>query len=160
MAPPLDTPEARQLLNAAPMHVHAEPLRHHRAAVGEKARHTHHAPTRTSAAAATPATSTSFSVVPSPSAPNGNLLVTAAIADNDIWLVGYDGVQVAPPAFDSPLAEHFDGTSWSVVPTLKLSSGGINPPSGQFFGTAAAACNDVWLSGSRPGLITRTSENS
>ena len=41
MAPSLDPLEARQPLSAAPVHVHAEPPRHHRAAVDEKARHAH-----------------------------------------------------------------------------------------------------------------------
>jgi hypothetical protein len=41
MAPSLDPLEPRQLLSAAPVHVHAEPLRHHRASVVEKARHAH-----------------------------------------------------------------------------------------------------------------------
>jgi len=102
-------------------------------------------------AAATPAATTGFSVVPTPSVPNGNLLATAAIADKDIWADGYGDVQTAPPAFDSPLAEHFNGTSWSVVPTPTLSSGGINPPAGQFFGVAAAASNDVWAVGVKVG---------
>ena len=89
MAPSLEPLEARQLLNAAPVHVHAEPLHHHHAAVVENARHVHHRSARVSAAAATPAaTSTSFSVVPSPAVPGATLVATAAIADNDIWAVG------------------------------------------------------------------------
>jgi hypothetical protein len=101
MAPSLDPLEARQLLNASPMHSHAEPLRHHHAAVVEHGRHAHHKSARDPAGAATPDAMTGFSVVPSPAAPNAFLTATAAIADNDIWAVGYDDVQVAPPAFDS-----------------------------------------------------------
>jgi len=153
MAPWLDLLEARQLLNAAPVHVHAELLSHPRAAVVENARHAHHASMRISAAAASPATSTSFSVVPTPTVPNGTLTATAAIADNDIWAVGYDDVQTAPPAFNSPLAEHFNGKRWSVVPTPTLSSGGLNPPNAQFFGVAAAASNDVWAVGVKTGPL-------
>jgi hypothetical protein len=120
------------------LHSRAEPLRHHRADFVEKARHAQHAPTRISAAAATPATSTGFSVVPSPAGPNGKLVSIAAIADNDIWVVGTDDVQTGT------LAEHFNGTRWSVVPTPTLPSEGINLPGGHFFGVAAAASNDVW----------------
>jgi hypothetical protein len=151
IAPSLDRLEARQLLNAAPTHTHAERPRQHRAALVGDVRHAHHAPAGISTAAATPATATGFSVVPSPSVPNGVLVSTAAIADNDIWAVGSDDMQTAPPAFNGPLAEHFDGKSWSVVPTPALSSGGINPPADQFFGVAAASSKDVWAVGVKIG---------
>jgi hypothetical protein len=146
MAPSLDLLEARQLLSASPVHVHAEPLRHHHAAVAEMGRHAHHRSAGFSLHTASPAArSTNFSVVPSPSVPQGTLVATAAIADNDIWAVGRGGI--AP----GTLAEHFDGTSWSVVPTPPLPSGGINGPGGQFFGVAAAASNDVWAVGFKIG---------
>jgi hypothetical protein len=74
-----------------------------------------------------------------------------AIADNDIWAVGSEDVQVAPPAFSTTLAEHFDGKSWSVVPTPSVPSGGVNPPAAEFLGVAAAASNDVWAVGSKTG---------
>jgi hypothetical protein len=145
MVPSLDQLEARQLLSAAPVHVHAEPLRHHHAAVAEMGRHVHHRSAGVSAHAATPAaTSTDFSVVPSPSV-TGTLVATAAIADNDIWAVGRGGG--AP----GTLAEHFDGTRWRVVPTPPLPSGGINGPGGQFFGVAGAASHDVWAVGVKIG---------
>ena len=151
MVPSLDQLEARQLLNASPMHSHAQPLRHHHAAVVENGRHAHHKSARDPAVAATPDATTGFSVVPSPAAPNAFLTGTAAIADNDIWAVGYDDVQVAPPPFNSPLAEHFDGTTWSIVPTPTLSSGGVNPPNAQFFGVGAVSSNDVWAVGFKTG---------
>jgi hypothetical protein len=139
------------------VHSHAEALRHHHATVVNKARHAHDPSAQVSVAAATPAAmatpaaTTGFSVVPSPAAPNAFLTGTAAIADNDIWAVGYDDVQVAPPAFDSPLAMHFDGTSWSVVPTPTLSSGGPAPPEAQFLGVGAVSSNDVWAVGFATG---------
>jgi hypothetical protein len=146
IAPSLDPLEARQLLNASPLHSHAEPLRHHRAAFVEEARHARHAPARISAAAATPAaTSTNFNVVPSPTVDGATLVATAAIADNDIWAVGRGG------SGPGTLAEHFNGTRWSVVPTPPLPSGGINGPGGQFFGVAAASSKDVWAVGAKIG---------
>jgi hypothetical protein len=151
MAPSLDQLEARQLLNASPMHSHAEPLRHHHAAVVENGRHAHHKSARNPAAAATPDAMTGFSVAPSPAAPDATLTATVAIADNDIWAVGYDDVQVAPPAYNSPLAMHFDGKSWSIVPTPTLSSGGVNPPNAQFFGVGAVSSKDVWAVGIKTG---------
>jgi hypothetical protein len=141
MAPSLDLLEARQLLNASPLHSHAEPLRHHRAAFVEKARHAQYAPTRISAAAATPDGDTSgFSVASTPSAPGVELTATAAIADNDVWAVG------------GLTAEHFNGKSWSIVPTPTVT--GVGPTAnvdGSLFGVAAAASNDVWAVGSQPG---------
>jgi hypothetical protein len=146
IAPSLDPLEARQLLSASPLHSHAEPLRHHRAAFVEQTWHAQHAPTRISAAAATPAaTSTNFSVDPTPSVSSGTLRATAAIADNDIWAVGAGNVQ------DGLLVEHFNGKRWSLVPTPALSSGGINRPGGQFFGVAGTASNDVWAVGVKTG---------
>ena len=150
ITPSLDRLESRQLLSAAPIHFHAEPLHHHRAAVVENGRHAHHKSAR-NPAAATPDAMTGFSVVPSPAAPNAFLSGTAAIADNDIWAVGYDDVQVAPPAYNSPLAMHFDGKSWSIVPTPTLSSGGVNPPNAQFFGVGAVSSKDVWAVGIKTG---------
>ena len=143
MAPSLDQLEARQLLNAAPAHFHAEPLHHHRAAVVEKARHAHPRVGGVSAAAATPATSTNFSVVPSPSVSGATLVATAAIADNDIWAVGSGG-GAAP---DSRRALQWDELERRPDPSL--ARGGINGPGGQFFGVAAVASNDVWAVGFR-----------
>ncbi len=80
---------------------------------------------------------TNLHVVPSPFISNSSLDAAAAIADNDIWAVG--SVGAGSGAFQT-LAEHFDGTTWSVVPT----------PSGNaaFFGVAGATSNDVWAVGS------------
>jgi uncharacterized protein (TIGR03118 family) len=65
------------------------------------------------------------------------LLATAAITSDDIWVAGN---VVTEPGMVQPVAEHFDGKSWSVVPT----------PSGDaaFNGVAGAASNDVWAVGS------------
>jgi hypothetical protein len=143
MVPSLDRLESRQLLSAAPVHFHTGPLRHHHAAIVEKARHAHHATARISAAAAPLAAVQGLQVVPSPQFAGG-LLATVAIADNDIWAVGFNAQVPPPPApFVPTLAEHFNGTSWSVVPTPPLPSGGVNGPGGEFLGVAAAASNDV-----------------
>jgi hypothetical protein len=149
--PSLDLLESRQLLSASPAHAHGERLRHHHAAVVENARHAHHAPTRISAHAAPLAALQGLHVVSSPQFAGG-LVATAAIADNDIWAVGFSIQTIAPTAPPlPPLAEHFDGKSWSVVPTPTLSSGGINPPFANFNGVAAAASNDVWAVGVKTG---------
>jgi uncharacterized protein (TIGR03118 family) len=82
---------------------------------------------------------------------DGQLLATAAIADNDIWAVGFSDQVTAPPVVDSTLAEHWNGTSWSIVSTPPTPSGGVNPPNAQFLGVAAAASNDVWAVGFKTG---------
>jgi len=153
MAPGIDRLESRQLLSTNLMPVngpvlahHHQALRLHHAAVVGRVHSGHHEATP----AATPATSTSFSVVPSPQI-SGHLNATAAIADNDIWAVGFSDQVVAPPVVDSTLAEHFNGTSWSIVPTPALPSGGVNPPDAYFSGVAAAASNDVWAVGTKTG---------
>jgi hypothetical protein len=84
-------------------------------------------------------------VVPSPQVSGGSLTSTAAITHNDIWAVG--GIFTSNG--EQSLAEHFNGTSWSAVPT---------PPTGNgFTGVAAAASNDVWAvtdgSASSPAVI-------
>src|SRR5438132_12321677 len=61
---------------------------------------------------------------------------TAAIADNDIWAVGDSS------STNQTLAVHFNGTSWSVVPTPTLAAS----PS-ELAGVAAVASNDVWAVG-------------
>jgi len=89
-------------------------------------------------------------VVPSPQI-DGQLLATAAIADNDIWAVGFSDQVSAPPVVDSTLAEHFNGKSWSIVSTPPTPSGGVNAPNAQFLGVDAAASNDVWAVGFKTG---------
>jgi hypothetical protein len=59
-------------------------------------------------------------VAPSPRIA-GRLNATAAIADNDIWAVGSDQ-QLGNPT----LAEHFNGKTWSVVPTPSGINGRFN----------------------------------
>jgi len=65
------------------------------------------------------------------------LTATTAIAANDIWSVGFANLAPNPQQL---LAEHWNGSSWSVVPTPN--PGGA-PGGSQFHGVAAAASNDV-----------------
>jgi hypothetical protein len=59
----------------------------------------------------------------------------AAIAPNDVWAVGS-----ARPSQFTPLAEHFDGTAWSVVPVPDPGDGLLNA-------VAAVSPTDVWAVG-------------
>lgn len=84
---------------------------------------------------------TSLHIVAAPNVNESALNATAEIAFNDVWAVG--GITNPSTGAMQPLAEHFNGTSWSVVPTPTA-------PSGSFFnGVAAAASNDVWAVGTR-----------
>jgi hypothetical protein len=79
----------------------------------------------------------SLVLVPSPQVSSGSLAGAAAIAANDIWAVG----GIFTSSGQKTLAEHFNGTSWSVVRTS-------SPTSNSFFsGVAAAASNEVWAVG-------------
>jgi hypothetical protein len=67
---------------------------------------------------------TAWKIVPSPNpghCANGNfstlLTSVSAIASNDVWAVGFSFGCNAEPA---PLAMHWDGSNWRVVPTAKL----------------------------------------
>jgi hypothetical protein len=92
-------------------------------------------------------------VVPNPPDAGQNMFGAAALAANDIWGVGSNEfIDPTTGAIDvQPLAEHFNGKSWSVVSTPAVPSGGVNPPDAQFRGVAAAAGNDVWVVGFRIG---------
>ena len=63
-----------------------------------------------------------WSVVPSPNpGSSGNHLYgVAAAGPDDVWAVGQ---QLGATSPDQPLAEHWDGHTWSVVPTPALSAG-------------------------------------
>jgi hypothetical protein len=81
-------------------------------------------------------------VVTSPQINGSTLNATAAIADNDFWAVG--SIAGSKASDTATLAEHFDGSNWSVVatPTVK---------GGSFAGVAGVASNDVWAVGDQAG---------
>jgi hypothetical protein len=84
-----------------------------------------------------------FDAVASPNSSLGNdIFATAAISPNDVWAVGASNLS-GPTGIDRTLAEHWNGSSWSIVPTPN--------PSSTFFGdlsdVAAISTNDVWAVG-------------
>jgi hypothetical protein len=142
MTPALDPLEPRQLLTIAmkPVHEaalahdhHAIPLRH--AAVVGRVHSRHHSGADPAAAA----TSTTFNTVAQFNN-NASFAATAAIADKDIWAVGTTNLDTTS---DTPLAVHFNGTSWSAVPTPILKA------RANLDGVAAVASNDVWAVGAQ-----------
>jgi hypothetical protein len=120
-------------------------------------------PTPTAVATATPTpvpVTGTWQVVPSPaidvsqSTWGAKLNAVAVVSATDVWAVGF-GPQLGGPAYaKQTLIEHWDGTSWSIVPSP-------NPPSAysevELDGVFALAANDVWAVGygdNPPGVVS------
>ncbi len=84
---------------------------------------------------------TSWSVVSSPNiGPVNNFLYgVAAVSATDVWAVGYYETSSGP---DITIIEHWNGTSWSVVPSV--SPGAF---ANILNGITAVSANDVWAVG-------------
>src|SRR5581483_11053275 len=81
-----------------------------------------------------------FDIVPTPTVTRSFLNATALIADSDIWAVGFTSPFNGP---DATLAEHFNGTSWTVVATPNP-AGTVGS---QLSGVAAVSSNNVYAVG-------------
>jgi len=77
---------------------------------------------------------------PSPRSSYVNFGALAAVSSDDVWLVGS---HLNDQGSSRTLAEHWDGSSWTRVPTPNM--GG---KSTSFGGIVAVASDDVWASGS------------
>lgn len=82
----------------------------------------------------------SQSAVPAVPGVNNNLDAVAATGPNDVWTVG--GTRASTNAPFRTLAEHWNGTAWSVVPTPNA-----NARSNVFNAVVAIAPNDAWAIG-------------
>jgi len=71
-----------------------------------------------------------------------------ALSPNDVWAVGFS-TPVAPPKQTATrtLIEHFDGTSWAVVPSPNIGPNSANQ-SNRLLGLTANSTNDIWAFGS------------
>lgn len=71
-----------------------------------------------------------------------------ALAPNDAWAVGFSTPD-APPQQSATLTliEHFDGTSWTVVPSPNVGPKSVNQ-SNRLLGLTASSPNDIWAFGS------------
>jgi plastocyanin len=85
---------------------------------------------------------TSWMIVSSPNSGNGDNALNgiAAASSNNIWAVGYQSS--APGAASSTLVLHFDGTSWTVVPSPN--PGGLTS---SLAGVAAMTDGRIWAAG-------------
>ena len=86
---------------------------------------------------------TSWSVVPSPNVASVDnyLYSVVAVSATDIWAVGIsvNSSQLGP---DQTLIEHWDGTSWSIVP-----SPNVGTLDNRLNGVAAVSASDIWAVG-------------
>jgi hypothetical protein len=91
----------------------------------------------------------SWSVVPSPNAGNFTNVLTsvAVVSPTDIWAVGYSTSCSGACGQQQTLAEHWNGTSWSVVP-----SPNVDPSLNALNAVAVVAGTSVWAVGSSGGV--------
>ncbi len=75
---------------------------------------------------------------PNPSPGNNQLNAAASISASDVWAVGSAENSLGN---DQLLAEHWDGTAWSTVPTPAIVTGTLS-------GVTATSSTDVWAGGS------------
>jgi hypothetical protein len=93
---------------------------------------------------------TSWKAAKTPSVGSGanQLNGVLALAPNDVWAVGFS-TPVPPPKEVATLTliEHFDGTSWTVIPSPNVGPKSIYE-SNRLFGLAANSSTDIWAFGS------------
>ena len=93
---------------------------------------------------------TNWKTVPTPNVGEGTNKLNAvlALASDDVWAVGFS-TPVAPPkqAATLTLIEHFDGTSWAVVPSPNVGPNSADQ-SNRLLGLTANSADDIWAFGS------------
>src|SRR5205807_217402 len=91
-----------------------------------------------------------WSIVPSPNPGVGDteLYGVAAVAANDVWAVGYYVNGTSPYL---TLIEHWNGSSWSIVPSPSPGSS-----VSELNAVAAVAANDIWAVGVYDGGASST----
>jgi hypothetical protein len=86
-------------------------------------------------------TNGAWSIVPSPDTASfeNHLMAIDGVSANDLWAVGH--TRNGDYAVAEPLALHWDGSAWSIVPTPTANDATLE-------GVVALASNDVWAVGS------------
>jgi hypothetical protein len=75
---------------------------------------------------------------------NNELLAVAAVSENDVWAVGWAQDPTGPQYVKRTLINHFNGNSWSVVPSVYPG----NDIQSVLYSVSAVSANDVWAVGS------------
>jgi hypothetical protein len=89
-----------------------------------------------------------WSIVPSPDlpsgSPNSNLYGVSAASANDVWAVG--SYYTAGYASGKTLIEHWNGTTWSIIPSPNVTGPNVNPNQA-LQGITAVSANNAWAVG-------------
>ncbi len=90
-----------------------------------------------------------WSAVPSPNPGNGETVLegVTALTRDDVWAVGWfvEAANQDRPA--KTLIEHWDGTSWTVVPSPNVGGPNTQSFSNELRGITAVSANNVWAFG-------------
>ena len=94
----------------------------------------------------------SWSIVPATQPPSSvaSLSGVSALSANDVWAVGSS---VIGSAASKTLVEHWDGSTWTVVPSPSLDNIGPYPANNQLVDVVAIAPNDVWAVGTATTIV-------
>jgi hypothetical protein len=87
-----------------------------------------------------------WSIVPTPnvgggSPPDNHLFAVTAIAQNDVWAVGWEN-NIDGLNKQLTITMHWDGSAWVVIPSPNPNTSG-----GELFGVTALSSSDVWAVG-------------
>lgn len=88
---------------------------------------------------------TKWGIIPSPNAANAQksfLISVAALSATNVWAVGYSEDTTRAP-YDLPLIEHYDGHSWTIVPSVYPRPSQYN----SLYAIAAISGSDIWAVG-------------
>jgi hypothetical protein len=97
-----------------------------------------------------------WSIVSSPVAGTQYILnAVTCVSAADCWAVGWSQSAPAPEPVDVPLTEHYDGSSWSVVPARSPEEPGIP----ELRGVSCAGTSDCWAVGSQKEFCPRDRTN-
>jgi hypothetical protein len=88
----------------------------------------------------------SWHITPSPDLGSGDHFLTGvtAVSPSDVWAVGWTGIDSYE--IDTPIAEHWNGSVWSVV-TVPIPPTGTFGPGSEFYAVSGSATSDVWAVG-------------
>ena len=91
---------------------------------------------------------TSWTFVPSPNVGTGDnqLNGVVALADDNVWAAGFSTAAPDGSAANQTLIEHWDGTSWTVVPSPNVAYGG-QVRDNLLQGIVAVSSSDLWAFG-------------